>query len=311
MRDVPALQRLTAVAAIQHGLLSRADAARAGLSFYQLRRLADRGVIQRLGPAVFRFAGSGRSWHQDVMAAVLDGGLECVASHRTAAALHGFDGFAPGVVEVLVPMHVFHRRTDVLVHHTRLLPAADRSVVASLPVTSRARTLIDLGAVVEADRVEEAFDGAERDRLVHRGQVEARYSALRAPGRNGIGAMTLIMADRVASESVPRSVLERRMLRLLDRAKLPRPVVGHRVRLSPSTVYELDFAYLERRVGIEVDGHGTHATRRQRAADNTRLNNLEDADWTIRRFTYEQVMNDAAGVAAAVRAALVGPRPSL
>ena len=123
---------------------------------------------------------------------MLDGGAECFASHRTAAVLYGFDGFGPGVIEVLVPMRVLHLRKGVVVHHSRLLSAVDRARVGVIPVTSRVRTLIDLGAVVSAGRVEEAFDGAERDRLVRREQVEARYRALRAPGRDGIGAMTQV-----------------------------------------------------------------------------------------------------------------------
>ena len=64
------------------------------------------------------------------------------------------------------------------------------------------------------------------------------------------------------------------------------------------------FAYVSRRIAIEVDGHGSHATRRERAADNVRGNALVAAGWTLRRFTYEQVMHDAATVAATVRIAL-------
>src|SRR5438445_2299861 len=213
--------RLSAVAAGQYGLLTRADAKSAGLSASQLRRLVGRGVVERVAPSVFRFSAASRSWHQDVMAAVLDGGPQCVASHRTAAAPHDFDGFGPDLVEVLVPMEVFHRRKNVIVHHTRSLPAIDRVRVGPIPVTSRARTLIDLGAVTSPDRVEEALDGAERDRVVRRAQVDARYRALRKPGRNGIGAMTQVLDRRLEPGSLPQSVLERRMLRLLERARLP------------------------------------------------------------------------------------------
>jgi very-short-patch-repair endonuclease len=268
-------------------------------------------VIERVGPALFRFAGSSRSWHQEVLAAVLDGGPLCVASHRTAAALHGFDGFRRDVVEVLVPDTVSHRRKNVIVHHTRTLPATDRVLVGSIPVTSTARTLIDLGAVASRNRVEEAFDGAERDRAVGRVHVEARYQSLRAPGRNGIGVMTRVLDRRLTVEHIPRSVLERRMLRLLHRARLPTPVVGHHVRVAPSIRYVLDFAYVDERIGIEVDGHGTHALRRQRAADNDRMNDLENAKWTIRRFTFEQVMYEPTAVAATVRAAITPPEHSV
>jgi hypothetical protein len=263
-------------------------------------------VVERVAPSVFRFAASGISWQQEVLAAVLDGGPECLASHRTAAALHGFDGFRAEGVEVLLPMRIRHRRKSVIVHHSRLLTASDRAVVGVIPVTSRARTLIDLGATVSAEIVEEAFDGAERDRLVRRGDVERRYRDLRARGRNGIGAMTQILDARVAEKKVPRSVLERRMMRLLSRAGLPSPITGYPVRISSTIVYELDFAYVDQRIGLEVDGHGSHATRTERAADNVRANNLGNANWTLRRFTYEQVKRKPSSVAAVVRAALRG-----
>ncbi len=298
------IERLSAVASGQLGLFTRSDARRQNVSGDQLRRLAHRGIVERVTPQVFRFTASARSWHQDVLAACLDGGTECVASHRTAAVLHEFDGFEPGVIEVLVPMHVRHRRKNVIVHHTRDLPAIDRTRVGRIPVTTKARTLIDLGAVAPADRVEEAFDGAERDRAVRRGIVEGRYASLRAPGRNGIGAMTQILRDRVAIERVPRSVLERRMRRLLTSAGLRQPIARYRTRLPDGTRYEIDFAYVEERIAIEVDGHGSHATRRQRAADNVRENALSDVGWTFRRFTYEQVVRESSAVAAAIRACL-------
>jgi very-short-patch-repair endonuclease len=295
---------LSAVAAKQLGLATRANARDAELSDDQLRRLLRRGVLERVTPQVYRFSAGARSWHQDVLAACLDGGPECFASHRTAAALHAFDGFEPGIIEVVVPMHVRHRRKTVIVHHTRDLPDGDRTRVGLIPVTSKARTLIDLGAVVPADAVEQAFDGAERDRVVRRTTVERRYVSLRAPGRNGIGAMTQILRDRVAVERVPRSVLERRMRRLLESAGLRQPVARYRTRLPDGTRYEIDFAYVDEQIAIEVDGHGSHATRRQRAADNVRENALSDRGWTFRRFTYEQVKYEPALVAATIRACL-------
>jgi hypothetical protein len=304
VRDAETIAGLAAVAGAKLGLFTRADAYKAGLKKERLRRLVERGVAERIAPSVFRFVASPRSWHQEVLAAVLDGGSECLASHRTAAALHGFDGFRPGAIEVLVPMRIRHVRKGVLVHHTRSLTAPDRSVVGLIPVTSRTRTLIDLGAVTSAATVEEAFDGAERDRVVRRGDVERRYRALRARGRNGIGAMTQILDGRLAVERVPRSVLERRALDILDRAGLPMPELGFGVRVLSGRVYKLDFAYVQQRVGIELDGHGSHATRTARAADNVRANALGDVKWRLRRFTYEQVMREPAAVAAAVKSAL-------
>jgi very-short-patch-repair endonuclease len=305
MAATTALARVSAYASKQFGLFTREQAHLCGLSNEQLRRLLEQGVIERLSRNVFRFTGSSSTWYQHVLAACLDGGPDCVASHRTAAALHRLDGFSPGgIIEVLVPMRVRHRRKDVIVHHTRSLPKQDRAVVDAIPVTSVARTLMTLGAVVPATQVEEAYDAAERDGKVRRREVEKRYGELRANGRNGIGAMTLIRNGRLAAARVPRSVLERRMLRLLERAKLPTPVTRFWVRVPDGRAFELDFAIVECQVGLEVEGHGTHATRRDRAADHVRRHVLEDIGWTIRVFTYEQVIHEPTKVAASVRAAL-------
>ena len=304
MRNASVVARLSTIAQDQLGLFTRLDARGLSVSNDQLRQLVIAGVLERVTSRVFRFSAASRSWHQDVLAACLDGGPECVASHRTAAAIHGFDGFRAEVIEVLVPMHVRHRRKNAIVHHTRSLTPADCTRVGPIPVTSRARTLIDLGAVATPEKVEEAFDGAERDGSVRRAQVEMRYRSLRAPGRNGIGAMIQILETRLEVENIPRSVLERRTRRLLGIAGLPSPVGCHRVQLTDGSRYEIDFAYIEQRIAIEVDGHGSHATRRQRAADNLRANALESAGWNIRRFTYEQVMSNPAMVVASVRAAL-------
>jgi hypothetical protein len=301
----PALTRLSPFCRTQLGLFTRAQAHSVDVSNDALWRLCNALLVERVSAKVFRLASAARTWEQSVLADCLDGGPRCVASHRTAAALHGFDGFeAGGVVEVLVPMEVRMRRRHVVVHHTRDLPDEDRTTVGVIPVTSIARTLIDLGAVVPANTVEEAYDGAERVAPGTRAVVERRYASLRAPGRNGIGAMTQIRARRERIERVPRSVLERRMQRILRHAGVPPAVSRYLLRLGDGRVVELDFAIVKHQLDLEVDGHGSHATRRQRADDNRRANDIADADWTIRRFTYEQVMNEPHKVAAAIRSAV-------
>ena len=222
-----------------------------------------------------------------------------LAPHRCGAARIRF---AAGVVEVLVPMQVRRRRRNVIVHHTRSLEKSDRTKAGLIPVTTKARTLIDLGAVAPPNAVEEAFDGAQRDGGVRQRDVERRYADLRVRGRNGIGAMTQILARR-AGAAVPRSVLEREPCDCSSREDFRRrsSATG---RTERRTRYELDFAYPAAKLAIEVDGHGSHATRRQRAADNVRANALSDVRWRIRRFTYEQVLYDSAAVIHAVRLAL-------
>ncbi len=300
----PAYSDLTSIAARQYGCFTREQAREAGVSDVRLRALVASGVVDRMSRRAFRFAAASRTWLQSVMIACLDGGPDCVASHRTAAALHRLDGFdRSGLVEILVPMRVRHRRFDVVVHHSRDLPDIDRTVVDAVPVTTIARTLIDLGAVFPATKVQEAMDAAERDARLRRSTIVQRYTSLRAPGRNGVGAMTQILRHRADEAHLPRSVLERRVIRLLERARLPLPIPRYVVELDGRRA-ELDFAYPAQRFGIEVDGHGSHATRRQRASDNDRANLLSDAGWSLRRFTYEQVVYQERLVSASIRRAL-------
>ena len=115
----------------------------------------------------------------------------CVASHRTAAALHGFDGFSPGIIEVLVPMNVRHRRRDVIVHHTRDLPPQRH-------LQGRTDTGDDTGTDACSTLGISCYrgrrrGGIRRSRAGREGATRPRStSATRrcGPGRTGIGAMT-------------------------------------------------------------------------------------------------------------------------
>jgi very-short-patch-repair endonuclease len=219
--------------------------------------------------------------------------------------LHGFDGFHRGIVEVVHHERRTYRSTpDVIVHVTSVLDAGDRVMVGPIPVTTPMRTLIDLGAVVRIERLEEALDGAERDGHVDRLQLIKRHGEIRQSGRNGVGVLAELLDARDATARTPQSVLERRMLRLLTGADLPRPECQLRVTRADGRTAFLDLAYPEIRLGIELDGQAWHATVRQRQRDHDRQNQVVLSDWTILRFTYEDVTHRPEHVATVVRRAL-------
>jgi very-short-patch-repair endonuclease len=85
---------------------------------------------------------------------------------------------------------------------------------------------------------------------------------------------------------------------------LPQPVCQYEVELPSGRRAYLDAAYPACTLAFELDGHGGHATRSQRAADNRRAAELHELGWHLRRFTYEQVMNEGPLVVRTVRAAL-------
>jgi hypothetical protein len=114
--------------------------------------------------------------------------------------------------------------------------------------------------------------------------------------------MGVVLRNRLGT--LPQSVIERGFVRLLEDAGLPLPELQHEVALPNGHKAYLDAAYPAIRLAWELDGHGVHATRKQRSADNTRAGLLADVGWHLRRFTYEQVVHDGGAVVRAVRAAV-------
>ena len=298
--------RLAQLAFAQHGLFTRSQAHRADVSDRMLQARVRQGRHDRLSREVFRIAGAPSTWHQRLLAAAWSGGPECCVSHRAAAALHRYDGFRAEIVEVVHPQRRDYRGIPgVTVHVTSVLDPCDRALCGPIPVTTPVRTLIDLGAVVRIERLEEALDGAERDGTIDRFDLIARHAAIRQSGRNGVGPLARLLEAREVHAATPQSVLERRMLRVLAGAGLPVPECQVRVPRADGKTAFLDLAYAQVRVGIELDGQAWHATARQRQRDYERQNQVVIGDWSILRFTFEDVSQRPEYVVQSVRDALL------
>ena len=98
------MEQLLSIAATQHGLVTRQQAHTCGLTNAMLRQRVRVGVLEPVDANVFRVRGAPATWLQKVQLACLAGPAICLASHRTAAKLHGFDMFAatPARIEVVV-----------------------------------------------------------------------------------------------------------------------------------------------------------------------------------------------------------------
>src|SRR5436190_3653847 len=97
---------------------------------------------------IYRMAGSPPSWRQCLLAAILVVGPGAVASHRAAARLWELDGFADNVVEVSVGRMRMARHGSPRVHRSTDLHLSVATTRFGIPVSSPARTVHDLGAVV-------------------------------------------------------------------------------------------------------------------------------------------------------------------
>ena len=167
-------RQLAALAAIQRQVFTRRQALDAGLTHQAVGRRIRSGLFVTVGPHTLCFAGSTLDWRGWLQAGVLDLGVGALVSGRSAAALHGLDGFPEGPVELLVPTE--RRRAGVAgyVSSSPSIGPSDRCVVEGLPVTSGTRTVLEL-----LGRVSERGAG-QRDRQRHPARLD-RAGRARAP----------------------------------------------------------------------------------------------------------------------------------
>lgn len=278
-----------------------------GVSRRSIHRRVERGRLTRVGQRTLRMPGLSGSFASAVMAACLD--LAGVASHRTAAHLHGLTGFGapPPIIEVTGREGIGSTRSALAtVHRTTNLPANDLVWIGPIPATSVARTIFGLAALVpvlDEERVRDVIDTAVRDGLASDPWLWWRLEQLRCRGRNGVSILEGILQDR-AGRGRTESWLEREFLGCLERGGLPRPVVQRTIRADGAFLARVDCCYERERIVMEVNGHGSHSTKRQRDADAARVNRLQLAGYRVLQFGYDDVVRTPEVVVATVAEAL-------
>ena len=264
-----------------------------------------RGRWERSLRGVYRSPEAPRTWRQELLAACLAIGPSAVVSHRSAAALWGLDGFGPGWIELSVDRQRFHRLPGVIVHRSTDVDATSAILRTGIPVTGPARTIVDLGAVVPAWKVEAALESALGRRLVTLSGLRATLDEVARRGRRGAGVLRALLDERCDGTRLNESVLEARTLRLLREYSLPTPTPQWEVRVGRRLVGRVDFAYPKLSLALEVDGFESHSSLTAFGRDRARQNDLVAAGWTVLRFTWDDVVHRPDRVASMVRRVLV------
>lgn len=278
-------RELAELFARQHGLVTRSQALRCGLSSAAIGRRLAAGQWDRVHPSVYRLVGTPPSAHQRVLAGCLGSGG--VASHRSAAWLWGLDGPFESIVEVTVPRHRRSSPRHVVVHRSTNLEPGHVASRRGVPVTNPLRTLVDLGAVVPRPVLDRAVDDALARRLVTLDGVLVTLGQMAARGRCGVADLRASLAERTGA---PESVLEAEMERLLVRSGLPEPVRQYEVYTGGRFVARLDFAFPQLKLAVEVDGASTRVGREALERDDARQNSLVGLGWVVLRFTWCDVV---------------------
>jgi hypothetical protein len=278
------VRAIAELAGRQHGVIGRAQLRELGLDRAAVWRRVAAGILHPLyGGRVYAVGLAPLAFWGQYLATVMACGPRAVLSHRSAADLWGI---RPNATRMEVTVRQDGGRAEgIQVHRTRMLAPQDFTVHEGIPVTSVARTLLDLSAVLKAPDLATAIDRAERSRIF---DLTAVVDVLdRANGRRGARALRRAIA--AYEPSTQKSVLERRFKALLKTAPdIPTPTFNAVVD-GEQTTHEVDAYWAAQALAIQLDGFEFHRTRRDRERDAASDADLELAGHRVMRLTWDDV----------------------
>jgi very-short-patch-repair endonuclease/predicted transcriptional regulator of viral defense system len=264
----------------QHGVVTHEQLLELGLNADAIHYRLARGRLHPIHRAVYAVGRPDLTRHGRWMAAVLACGPDALLSHASAAALWGLCQVEGSAVEVSVPYRRPKRHAGTRAHRRAGLTADDRGEHERIPVTSPARTLIDIAPRLDPDELEAAINEANRLDLV---DPESLRSYVEGLGRRpGVGVLRRILDRRMFR--LTDSELERRFLRLVRGAGLSRPLTQQRV-----NGFRVDFYWPDLGLVVETDDLRYHRTPTQQTRDRIRDQAHTAAGLVPLRFSHAQV----------------------
>jgi len=271
---------LARVAGQHHGVFTVHHAHAAGFSDQEIKRRRESGIWDPLHKCAYRFAGAPTLWRGDLLAACWAGGFRAYASHRSAAALWALPGGRRDLIEVTCPRWRRARHDGLVVHETKAASRADVRSVSRIPVTSPARTLLDLGAVYGRGMVELALESALARELVSIADLHEVLARVGRSGRNGTGILRTLLEMRAPNAVATESSMETRVVQLLRRHGLPDPVRQHVIRSGGRFIARVDLAFPQWKIAIEYDSFEWHLGSAALVRDAARRNAIAAVGWT-------------------------------
>ncbi len=277
---------IAALAARQHGVVGLSQLRDLGLSARAVQHRAARGRLHRIHRGVYAVGYPKLTGRGHWMAAVLACGPDAALSHRSAAGLWGLRPDNRPKSDISLPSPSARPKQAIEVHRSVTLTPDDVTTVDGIPCTTLARTLVDLGDVVNRRAVERAVEQAEVLRLFDLRKVERAIA--QAGRRRGAGILSSVLED-LDGPTLTHSELEEAFLALCRQAALPTPEVNAWMTLPDGGAIKVDFLWRGERLAVETDGHPFHRTRQSRERDTKRDQLLRLAGFEPVRFTGRQV----------------------
>jgi very-short-patch-repair endonuclease len=181
-----------------------------------------------------------------------------------------------------IPLHVTtpvprKRRDAVRIHHSRTLIDADMTLERNIPVTSVARTALDLAAGVRFRTLRRVVRRSEELGVFDLRDFRSILS--RNQGHRGAGPLSRALAI-YEPPRLSRSELEREFAALAERFGLPAFATNFN-----AAGYELDVYWPELRFAVELDVYATHGGHEPFEEDRRRDEELKLAGIELTHVT--------------------------
>jgi very-short-patch-repair endonuclease len=245
-----------------------------------LSRRFHKGALLVEFRGVYRVGHRAPSVEARYLAAVLACGERALLSGLAAAHLHRLLKGSPPEPEVTVRTE--RRIEGIATRRCRRMDRAGGTVVAGIPVTTVACTLVDVAAELSVADLARACHEAS---VLHRTRPAAVEAVLaRRPTSPGAANLRRVL---LGDERVTLSALERAFLSLLRRAGLPLPLTNR-----PAGGRWVDCRWPEHRLTVELDSYRFHNSRHAWEQDRRREREARARGDEFRRYTWGDVVED-------------------
>jgi hypothetical protein len=266
------------MAGARHGVVTRADLLRAGVTRQEIASRLQSGALLREHRGIYRVGHRAPSTEARYLAAVLAAGEGTLLSGLAAAhLLELVKGTAPAP-EVMTQTE--RRIEGVKTRRSRRFDPRDATIVRGIPVTTVPRTLVDIAAGLPIDALARACHEAG----VRYGTTPAAVEAVLAQRPTSPGAKKLRRVIH-GDVRVTLSKLESRFLELLRKEGLPLPVTNR-----PAGGRRVDCRWPEQRLTVELDSYRFHNSRHSWEQDRRREREARARGDEFRRYTFGDVM---------------------
>jgi very-short-patch-repair endonuclease len=273
-------RQLARIAAAAHGVATRRELLRAGLTEDQIDHRLRAGSLIRVHRGVYCVGHDAPIVEARYLAAVRacgDGALLCgLAAGHLLRLVKG----APPPPRVMTPTE---RRIDgIETRRCRRMDPRDATVYRGIPVTTVPRTIVDMAAEQALeDLARSCHEAGVLYRTTPRHVAAVLQRLPNAPGRANLREVLL------GGVHVTLSQLERAFLSLLRTANLPLPITNR-----PTGTHRVDCRWPEHRLTVELDSYQFHNSRYAWEQDHRRRREAGKRRDEFRRFTYGDVVED-------------------